>query len=115
MFDLFEFDPFSPSQATAEKPPAVPNCYIAVPAETLQTHPKGSLLAALKDDDAPLGSLMSHMSRPSLVAQFMSLDPIAKEAFEERAAILEYESGLSRPKAEAKAMRMVCQAFASQT
>lgn len=47
----------------------------------------------------------------SLVARFMSLDPVARDAFEERAAILEFDSGFTREEVEAKAFQMVMQAF----
>ena len=60
------------------------------------------------------GTLLNDVSRPSqmsLVARYMALHPIARDAFEERAAILEHDAGLSRQDAEAEAFRLVMQAF----
>lgn len=44
---------------------------------------------------------------PSALADWIAtLDADAREFFEERAAILEYEAGLSRPDAEARAQHL---------
>lgn len=53
----------------------------------------------------------SALSQKSLVAKFMALDPIAHELFEERAAIQEYDAGLSRADAEREAFIQVMQTF----
>lgn len=51
------------------------------------------------------------VSQVSLVAKFMALDPIARDVFEERAAILEYDAGLSRAEAERQAFIQVMDAY----
>ncbi|MDW3223012.1 MAG: hypothetical protein R8G34_09040 [Paracoccaceae bacterium] len=51
------------------------------------------------------------VSQMSLVAKFMALDPIARDAFEERAAILEYDAGLTRAEAERQAFILVMEAY----
>lgn len=53
----------------------------------------------------------SRKSQESLVAKFMALDPIAHDRFNERAAILEYDAGMTRAEAERKAYRDVMQAL----
>ena len=73
--------------------------------------------AASHADLPDLTKLIQHvhqkkrLSQMSLVARFMSLDPVARDAFEERAAILEFDAGFTREEAEAKAFQMVMQAF----
>lgn len=53
----------------------------------------------------------SALSQKSLVAEYMALDPVIQDAFEERAAILQYEAGLSREEAERRAFIQVMEAF----
>ncbi len=53
----------------------------------------------------------SDLSQKSLVAEYMALDPVALDAFEERAAILQYNAGMSRAEAERQAFIQVMQAF----
>ena len=73
--------------------------------------PEGSAFAELERRTTPLGARVSQLSRKSLVAKFMALDELARDAFEERAAILEIEGGLPRDKAEAKALAMIIKAY----
>ncbi|MEO1749775.1 MAG: hypothetical protein AAFR27_14390 [Pseudomonadota bacterium] len=54
-----------------------------------------------------LQNLGRSLAEPSLIARYTALDPIAKDAFQERAAILEYQDGMTRPQAELEALRMV--------
>ena len=54
-----------------------------------------------------LQNLGRSISEPSLIARYMALDGTAQDAFQERAAILEYQNGMSRPQAELEAFRMV--------
>ena len=49
---------------------------------------------------------MTGTSNPALAAWVATLDTDAREFFEERAAILEYEAGLSRPDAETRAQQL---------
>ncbi|WP_227268735.1 hypothetical protein [Roseobacter weihaiensis] len=49
----------------------------------------------------------SNLSQKSLVAKFMALDSIARDAFEERAAILQFDAGMSRDEAEREALIQV--------
>lgn len=51
---------------------------------------------------------------PSLISSFMALDPVANDAFEERAAILEYVEGLPRAEAELLAFRRVMTAIGDE-
>lgn len=71
--------------------------------------------SALKDLPDLTASMRVHkkqerMSHMSLVAKFMALDPITRDLFEERAAILEESSGMTRHQAERMAFKMVMQA-----
>ncbi|WP_299680589.1 hypothetical protein [uncultured Roseobacter sp.] len=54
-----------------------------------------------------------HLSQKSLVAKFMALDPIANDAFEERAAMLQFDAGMSREEAEREAFIQVMAAYRS--
>ncbi|EAR50309.1 hypothetical protein OG2516_07178 [Oceanicola granulosus HTCC2516] len=107
MNDLFRFDfdeaekvqipPTPPRQEGVDKAPA-----------------KHAALADLANCDSEPGSLvwqLSHPSQMSLVARYMALDDTARDAFEERAAILEHDAGLPRPAAETLAFREVMQAY----
>ncbi len=107
MRELFQFDIYEEDKATVHAPSAQ-----KARAEPLR--PKRSLIEQLANSTAPTGALLqqlSLMSPMSLVAKYMALDNIARELFEERAAILEYDAGLPRPEAEAEAFRMVMQAY----
>lgn len=68
--------------------------------------------ARMQTAPKPLSKIeKSKVSQMSLVAKFMALDPIARCAFEERAAILEYDAGLSRAEAERQAFILVMDAY----
>ena len=54
---------------------------------------------------------LQHRSQMSLVAKYMALDPVALHAFEERAAILEFDQGFTREVAEMEAFRRVMKEF----
>lgn len=65
--------------------------------------------------DKPLiGIKNTVLSQQSLVAKYMALDPVALDAFEERAAILQFDAGLSREEAERQAFFQVMDAFREQ-
>lgn len=104
MRELFKFDPdFDPASDLVR-----PN---RIEAHVHSTAPQSTLVQQLFPDDEVTRAFLSQVSQKSLVARFMDLDPIAKELFEERAAILQYEAGLSRPDAETTAFRLVMQAY----
>jgi hypothetical protein len=101
-FDLDDRDPFP---MTPPKPEAA--CEDG-------RRPPASPLNDLLNRKAEPGTILhdlSQASQISLVARYMALHPIARDAFEERAAILEHDAGLSRQDAEAEAFRLVMQAF----
>lgn len=110
MSELFQFDVHEDD----EDHEAAGNAPSAQDPRAHTPRPKPSLIAKLANSNAPPGSLLqqlSPMSPMSLVAKYMALDDVARELFEERAAILEYDAGLPRPEAEAEAFRMVMQAY----
>lgn|GEM_PF-5407983 len=116
MFDFFSFDldEISLDQGAEvgapEESPAAP-----------KQEPTANPVKSLLDEVGDLTELMlsnrrkrqqeSQKSRESQVAKFMALDPVARDAFEERAAILEYEAGFSREEAELRAFQLVVHAF----
>lgn len=55
--------------------------------------------------------MVAKATQPSLIAKFMALDPIINDAFEERAAILEYDAGVPRAEAEFRAFREIMAKF----
>ncbi len=107
MRELFKFD----VNACDPAPDCVPS---PQPTRTAPSRSRASPLEELAKCDAPHGSLLQQLSRPSqmsLVARYLALEPMACDAFEERAAILEHDAGLSRQEAEAEAFRMVMEAY----
>ncbi len=54
---------------------------------------------------------LQHRSQMSLVAKYMALDPVAFHAFEERAAILEFDQGFTKEEAEMEAFRRVMKEY----
>ncbi|MEP1613532.1 MAG: hypothetical protein ABJL72_16635 [Roseobacter sp.] len=98
MYKLFTFN----ADAAAPCPPSSPPLRSATNAKDEP---------ALATAKALTPNRNSTLSQMSLVAKFMALDPIALDAFEERAAILEYDAGLSRADAEREAFTQVMQAF----
>lgn len=59
------------------------------------------------DQARALKELGRDLSEPSLIAQYMALDPNVQDAFLERAAILEFDADMPRAQAELEAFRMV--------
>lgn len=97
MYELFTFDLGSDIPA-APSPPPPPVATRGIGACTLP--PQNTLIS--REKSGP-----SQVSQMSLVARYMALDPLALELFEERAAILEYDAGLSRSEAERRAFAFV--------
>ncbi len=98
MYKLFTFD--AASSTTCPPSPSPPQSATSTKNETSRATSKA--LTKIRN---------SALSQKSLVAKFMALDPIALDAFEERAAILEFDAGLSRADAEREAFFQVIQAF----
>lgn len=98
MYELFTFDPRSTARPSSSRPVAT-----RPPVE-----PERDVHNPLIRREKPR---RSQRSQRSLVASYMALDPIARELFEERAAILEYEAGLARADAERQAFHMVMQRY----
>ncbi|MEP0960658.1 MAG: hypothetical protein ABJQ70_19100 [Roseobacter sp.] len=98
MYKLFTYtDETVAPASTTHSPPAI------------ATRPKKSRLQMVCN---PLPDMVkSNLSQKSLVAKYMALDPEARDAFEERAAILEYDAGLSRAEAERQAFIEVMDAY----
>ncbi|MEL7213266.1 MAG: hypothetical protein AAGK92_11420 [Pseudomonadota bacterium] len=98
MYKLFTFD-MDVADNRASSPPTLE------PATNTGYQPQ-------KTTDNTLTQLRkSDLSQKSLVAEYMALDPIALDAFTERAAILQYDAGISRAEAEREAFIHVMQAF----
>lgn len=93
MYELYTFDPEGDGKAVPSPPRPVAT-------RALEEH-VGELPNPLMQSE--------NRRRPqmSLVARYMALDPTARDLFEERAAVLEYDAGLPRPEAERRAFAMV--------
>ena len=98
MYKLFTFS----LDADALCPPSRPRGSSATNTETLRP---------VATDKPLVGIRNTALSQQSLVAKYMALDPVALDAFEERAAILQFDAGLSREDAERQAFIQVMEAF----
>lgn len=118
MHDLFEF-PAQSKQAAAENRLVVVREQATSSTRSLTENDiskaKASGLKGLENFNAPLGSFMSHITKPTLIGKYMALDPLVREVFQERAAILEYDAGFSRDEAERRALRMVMDRIRAQS
>lgn len=106
MLDLFTFDeePQRPINQKAADSTASPGLV-----HTAQRMPSSSSRAY--DQMFASKQRESRKSQESLVAKFMALDPIAYDRFNERAAILQYDVGMTRAEAERRAYRDVLQSL----
>lgn len=59
-----------------------------------------------KDEEGKVAMFTCEPCDPQMADVWKTLDDDAKEFFDERAAMAEYEAGLSRAEAEAMAMRL---------
>lgn len=115
MYELFKFDPFKAPDPLSHKVKMVAEKRSAETTSKPAQKFSRSVLRPEPATNSPLLAVqLSQESQTSLVARFMSLHPIAKDAFEERAAILEYEGGFHRREAEAEAMRMTLALFTAE-
>lgn len=105
MLDLFTFDPDEPFNIPDKEPSDDPQ-HNAGTLSPKAVQP-GPLINDLMNSNAPLGTFISHFTKPSLIAQYFDLDPIARDCFQERAAIYEFEAGMPRDEAERKALREI--------
>lgn len=106
MYKRFQFDVVSAVQSLHSTP--------LKSATKLTLVPGPATANGLKLHANPRLSPESPKSPSSLIAQFMALDPVALELFEERAAILEYDAGLPRDEAKRRAFAMVIAEFGEE-
>lgn len=79
--------------------------------QTRETATDGEHQPQIATDNTLMQKRKSELSQKSLVAKYMALDPNVHDAFEERAAILQFDAGLSCAEAERQAFIEVMQAF----
>lgn len=101
MYELFTFDLGPDARPTTSQPfqPVATGCGDDSASET-----DNALIPIIKHRP-------SQMSQMSLVARYMALDPNARDIFEERAAILQFEAGFSRADAERRAFALVMERY----